>query len=252
MTAKSVPSSRNTAVGTVAARYLEVIHYVVHEGQVPRPSRLAEWLGVSAPTVTGVLHRLGDLGMLTTSPDRVPHLTAAGEGQAARIVRRHRIVERWLADELGLDWAAADEEAGPLAHHLSDRIVDLLFERMGRPSTCPHGNEIPGAGRLDRRLVSLLDLEPGVVAPISRISEVAEHEAPQLLLLLAREGLVIGEMVEVTGDGGSGAVTVHHGGRSTALGPSAASAVWVDLNQAAASARRGGAGHPGSAGNRPG
>lgn len=252
MTAKSMRSSRNTAVGPVAARYLEVIHYVVHEGEVPRPSRLAEWIGVSAPTVTGVLRRLADLGLLTTTPDRVPHLTEAGEREAAMIVRRHRIVERWLADELGLDWAAADEEAGTLAHHLSDRVVGLLYERMGRPSTCPHGNDIPGAPTPDRRLVSLLDLAPGLVAPISRISEVAEHEAPQLLLLLAHEGLVIGQPVEVTRDGGSGAVTVHHRGGSTALGRRPASAVWVDLNQAVASSPRVDAGRPDSAGTPPG
>jgi DtxR family Mn-dependent transcriptional regulator len=219
------------AVSATAARYLEAIYYIVHEGEPVRPSRLAEWLGVSPPTVTGVVQRLRDQGTVTIRPDHSLALTPPGELAAASIVRRHRVVERWLTDEMGLDWAAADAEAGRIAHYFSEQLVDRIFTKLGQPSTCPHGNDIPGVEGIPRRLVSLADLESGLVAPISRISEVAEHEAPQLLQLLDTEGLHLGEMVEVVRSSGSEAVSVLCRGRRTALGLGAATAVWVDLSR---------------------
>jgi DtxR family Mn-dependent transcriptional regulator len=218
-------------VSATAARYLEAIHYIIHEGEPVRPSRLAEWLGVSPPTVTGVVQRLRDQGQVTIRSDHSLALTPAGDRAAASIVRRHRVVERWLTDEIGLDWAAADTEAGRISHYFSEDLVDRIFTKLGQPSTCPHGNDIPGARSLTRRLVSLAELEPGVVAPISRISEVAEHEAPQLLRLLDAERLHLGKMVEVVRSSGSEAVTVVCRGHRTAMGLGAATAVWVDLSR---------------------
>jgi DtxR family Mn-dependent transcriptional regulator len=87
-------------------RYLEAIYYIQHEGEVPRPGRLAEWLGVSAPTVTVSLQRLARDGLVSIAGDRSVELTEKGAEAAATIVRRHRIVERWLTDVLGLDWAS--------------------------------------------------------------------------------------------------------------------------------------------------
>lgn len=234
MGAKYLSSSRNTAhdLSPVSSRYLEAIYYMTHEGESVRPSRLAEWLGVSAPTVTGVVQRLRDEGYLHVRTDRSIALTETGEAEAGAIVRRHRIVERWLADDIGLDWAAADLEAGRIAHFFSDDLVLRIFARLGRPSTCPHGNEIPGVESGKRRLVSLAELSPNVVAPIARISEVAEHQAPQLLRLLDREGLHLGELVSVQRSPGADAVTVIRGSRQTALGMGAAQSVWVDLSQA--------------------
>src|SRR5439155_21113976 len=89
-------------------RYLEAIYYIEHEHEVARPGRLAEWLGVSAPTVSISLHRLVRDGWIEVAADRSVQLSDAGGEAAAAIVRRHRIVERWLTDVLGLDWATAD------------------------------------------------------------------------------------------------------------------------------------------------
>jgi DtxR family Mn-dependent transcriptional regulator len=235
-----MPSSRNSDsdLSAVSARYLEAIYYMAHEGEPVRPSRLAEWLGVQAPTVTGVVQRMRDRGYLIIGSDRRLSLTAAGEEAAADIVRRHRVVERWLADEMGLDWATADQEAGRIAHSFSAELVGRLFERLGCPTTCPHGNEIPGAGCPPRELVSLAELGSDVLAPIARISEVAEHEAPQLLRLLDQEGLHLGEMVGVHRSAGAGAITVVRAGRHTSLGLGAARAVWVDVSRSRPGARR--------------
>jgi DtxR family Mn-dependent transcriptional regulator len=228
---RSAADGTDGVVSATTARYLEAIHYIIHEGEPVRPSRLAEWLGVSPPTVTGVVQRLRDQGQVTIGSDHSLALTPVGELAAASIVRRHRVVERWLTDEMGLDWAAADAEAGRISHYFSEDLVDRIFAKLGQPSTCPHGNDIPGARVLPRQLVSLAELEAGVMAPISRISEVAEHEAPQLLRLLDAEQLHLGEMVEVVRSSGSEAITVVCRGRRTAMGLGAATAVWVDLSQ---------------------
>ncbi|MHB1576635.1 MAG: metal-dependent transcriptional regulator [Candidatus Dormibacteria bacterium] len=236
-----MPSTRNSGPGlsVVAARYLEAIYYMAHEGEAVRPSRLAEWLGVRAPTVTGVVQRMRDRGYLVTAADHSLSLTDSGEEEAAEAVRRHRVVERWLADEVGLDWATADLEAGRIAHHFSSDLVSRLFKRLGKPTTCPHGNEIPGAGCPRRELRSLAELSPDVVAPIARISEVAEHEAPQLLRLLDQEGLHLEEMVGVQRSPGAGAITVVRDGRRTSLGLAAARVVWVDVSRGRREVRRG-------------
>ncbi|MBV8301257.1 MAG: metal-dependent transcriptional regulator [Candidatus Dormibacteraeota bacterium] len=192
-----------------------------------RPGRLAEWLGVAAPTVTVSLQRLARDGWVSVAPDRSVELTAPGGQAAAAIVRRHRILERWLTDVLGLDWAAADREAQSLAHGMSDLVLDRLDGLLGHPATCPHGNVIPGrrppAGR---PLVRLVDLEPGQRAPVARISEVAEHEAPQLLAVLGELAIRPGAVVEAGAphDGGHGVLIDE---REAVLDDAVARAVWV-------------------------
>src|SRR4029077_20787856 len=82
-------------------------------------------------------------------------LTAAGMKAAEAIVRRHRIMERWLTDALGLDWVTADEEAARLEHAVSEVVERRLYEALGRPRTCPHGNPIPGHSKAAAREVRL-------------------------------------------------------------------------------------------------
>jgi DtxR family Mn-dependent transcriptional regulator len=211
-------------------RYLEVIYYVAHEGEKVRPSRLAEWLGVSAPTVSVQLQRLQRDGWVSLAADRSVSLTHNGEAVATRIVRRHRLLERWLTDVLGLDWATADREAGRMAHGVSDVVLERLDERLGYPVTCPHGNAVPGRQVPDRVLVALPDLEPHTAARVARISEVAEHEAPDLLAFLDRHNLVPGSEVEIDEvDAGVGALAVNVGGKRVAIGTGRARVVWVEV-----------------------
>ncbi|MEA2616385.1 MAG: DtxR family transcriptional regulator, Mn-dependent transcriptional regulator [Chloroflexota bacterium] len=211
-------------------RYLECVYYIAHEGETVRPSRLADWLGVSAPTVSVNLQRLERDGWVGIARDRSVSLTPRGEEVAARIVRRHRLLERWLTDVLGLDWATADREAGRLAHGFSDLVLERLNSHLGEPVTCPHGNTIPGRPPRLHELIALADLEPNTPARIARISEVAEHEAPELLRLLDTHGLVPGAEVEIAEmDGGAGALAVSVGGHHVALGTSKARAIWVEV-----------------------
>jgi len=224
VSAADPPHQRSEA----AERYLEAIYYIEHEGEVPRPGRLAEWLGVSAPTVTVSLQRLARDGLVRIAEDRSVELTDSGSDAAATIVRRHRIVERWLTDVLGLDWATADLEAAQLTHGMSDLVLDRLDDRLGRPNTCPHGNLIPGRTPPEgRRLVRLVDLADGDHARVARISEVAEHEAPQLLHILDQRGIVPGIEVGVVARSAAGWL-LRAGSGEFQIDRTTASAVWVE------------------------
>jgi DtxR family Mn-dependent transcriptional regulator len=181
----------------VVGRYLEAIHYMEVEGETVRSARLADWLGVSRPTVTVALRRMTRDGMVRINSRKQIELTDRGRQAAAAIVRRHRIMERWLTDVLGLDWVAADEEAARLEHAVSDLVEHRLWETLGQPTSCPHGNPIPGYAELNRAEVRLSSLEPGARAAVSRISEVAEREAPTLLRYLLERRLVPGRRLEV-------------------------------------------------------
>ena len=214
-----------------AERYLETIYYIEHEGERARPGRLAEWLGVSPPTVSVSLQRLARDGWVTVAEDRSVQLTEAGSAAAAEVVRRHRIIERWLTDALGLDWVTADREAAALAHDLSDVVLDRLDSQLGHPSTCPHGNVIPGRRPpKGRPLIHLSEVAAGIRTRVARVSEVAEHDAPQLLGELHSAGIVPGVSVETLGaaPGGGARLRVGEVPAEVELSPTASRAVWVE------------------------
>lgn len=196
-------------VSVTIGRYLEAIFYIEAEGEVVRASRLADWLGVSQPTASATLQRMMREDLIEVSHAKAVTLTKSGRREAASIVRRHRIAERWLTDYVGLDWAQADEEASRLEHAFSDGVADRLLELIGRPTTCPHGNPIPGvnAPRFPERALSTL--LSGETSHVQRISEVAEHEAPELLRFLGEHGFRTGVAVTtIDASRAAGTVTV--------------------------------------------
>lgn len=210
-------------------RYLEAIYCIAAEGEIVRPSRLTYWLDVSAPTVSDAVQRLKRDGWVEIASDRSITLTETGDRVATEIVRRHRILERWLTDSLGFDWAAADAEADRLSSAMSNEVVAQIDASMGFPSTCPHGNVIPGRVSPYGVLIALADLEPGTLVTIRRISEVAEHEARALLLMLAEHGIHEGSEVAVTHtDLGPNDVEIVISGKLLTLSIEAARLIWVD------------------------
>lgn len=224
-TARTVRSLRDETV----KHYLETIFYIDFEEQRVRPSRIAEWMSVSPATVSTTLKSLEAAGWVRVDADRSIALTPKGRRVAEEIVRSHRLLERWLTDGLGLDWAAADQEAQNLAPVFSKELADRLDRHLGNPSTCPHGNVIPGREAPYGTLTSLADLEPSTPAHVRRISEVAEHDAPDLLRLLHSSGIAIGTLVQVTGARGTtGAVSLRAGRRTMALGTDVARSIWVE------------------------
>jgi DtxR family Mn-dependent transcriptional regulator len=210
-------------------KYLEAIYYIAGEGEVVRPSRLAYWLSVSAPTVSNALVRLKRDGWIDIGSDRSVTLTDSGTATATSLVRRHRILERWLTDVLGFDWASADVEADRISSAISDAVVDQIDTTMGSPSTCPHGNVIPGRDARYGVLVALADLEPGIPATVRRISEVAEHEAPALLAMLAEHGIHEGSEVRVVESNvGPNDLALSVAGEELTLSLGAAQLIWVE------------------------
>lgn len=181
----------------VVSRYLEAIYYMQAEAELVRSARLADWLSVSRPTVTVALRRMTRDGMVRLNGRKEIELTERGRQAAAAIVRRHRIMERWLTDALGLDWVTADEEAARLEHAVSELVEGRLWEALGRPTSCPHGNPIPGHAELREDEVRLSTLDEESTAAVSRISEVAEREAPALLRYLLERRLVPGTSLHV-------------------------------------------------------
>jgi DtxR family Mn-dependent transcriptional regulator len=212
----------------VVAHYLEAIYYMWSEGEPLRSARLADWLGVSRPTVTVAVRRMAGYGMVRMNKRKEIELTAVGRRAAEAIVRRHRIMERWLTDGLGLDWVTADEEAARLEHAVSEVVERRLYEVLGRPTTCPHGNPIPGYSKALPREVRLASLGSGSKASVSRVSEVAEREAPTLLNYLHERGLTPGREVAVMEvDEVARTIRVRTGKRSVTLSHDTAAKLWV-------------------------
>jgi DtxR family transcriptional regulator, Mn-dependent transcriptional regulator len=143
-------------------------------------------------------------------------------------VRRHRIMERWLTDGLGLDWVTADEEAARLEHAVSDVVEKRLYEVLGHPATCPHGNPIPGYSETEPNEVRLTKLPEGARASITRVSEVAEREAPLLLAYLHERKLIPGQRIAVVEVDDIGrTLRVKAGARQVTLSQDTAAKLWV-------------------------
>ena len=178
-------------------KYLEAIYVLGGEGQSVIGARIAEYLGVTPPTVTQTLKRLEREGYIQISAEKEISLTEKGMEASESIVRKHRLIERFLADMLGFDWVTAHEEAGNLEHAISPRVEQRLFEVLNHPTTCPHGNPIPGTAWQEAPGGRPLDeCQPGDRVVINRILEHVEDIRP-LLEFLDQRGLVPGADLEV-------------------------------------------------------
>ena len=212
----------------VVSRYLEAIYYMWAENEPLRSARLADWLGVSRPTVAVGLRRMTRDGLARMNGRKEIELTEAGMSAAESIVRRHRIVERWLTDALGFDWVTADAEAARLEHAVSDVVERRLYEALGRPATCPHGNPIPGYSESSPREMRVSALAAGARASITRVSEVAEREAPLLLAYLLQRDLTPGREIAVSETDEVGrTLTVRVAERDVTLSHDTASKIWA-------------------------
>lgn len=210
------------------SRYLEAVYYMWSEKEPLRSARLADWLGVSRPTVAVGLRRMTRDGLVRMNGRKEIELTTDGMRAAEAIVRRHRIMERWLTDALGLDWVTADAEAARLEHAVSDVVERRLYEVLGRPKTCPHGNPIPGYTEAAPQEVRLSSLHEGDRAAITRVSEVAEREAPPLLAYLHQRSVVPGrQIVVIEADDLGKTVRVRVDEREVTLSHDTASKVWA-------------------------
>lgn len=205
--------------------YLEAVHELEEEGTPVIQARLAERLDHSAPAVSEMVRRLRDEGYLAMS-GRTLSLTDSGRSLAEGVVRKHRLAERLLTDIIGLPWASAHVEACRWEHVISDEVAERLDLLLGHPTTCPHGNPIPGSGPDRRQLVSLAGVASGSRVRLEQVTEQVEIDHSALTYLMD-QGFLPGVEAEVIARGPDGTLLLSVGERSVALGPSLAAQLWV-------------------------
>ena len=207
--------------------YLEAIHALDEEGVPVIQARLVERLGHSAQTVSETVHRLSADGYLERSGSGRPLLlTERGRLRAESVVRKHRLAERLLTDIIGLDWYKAHIEAGRWEHVISDEVEERLVAILDNPTTCPHGNPIPGSGAKVRTLRALSDALPGDHVRLERVTEVVEIDM-ELLSWLDTNGFRPGTDAQVRAKSPDGTLTLEVEGETLALGPALASQLFV-------------------------
>jgi DtxR family Mn-dependent transcriptional regulator len=207
--------------------YLQLIYKMVQERRPVLASRLAERFGVSLPTVLGTLQRMTRDGLIESDEKRQIGLTARGLGLAESMVRRQRLAERFLVDVLGLDWAEANVEAHLLEHAISPKVEARLSALLKSPTTCPHGNPIPGTGAATpRHLAPLAAGQPGEVFVVERLAEDAEGDV-DFLVFLAQHGVMPGRRLTVVeATRAAGTVTLQGEAGPVTLGLTAAERVF--------------------------
>ena len=166
---------------TPVEEYLQAVHYLKEEGTQPIQARIAERLGRSAPSVSEMLERLTDDGYVRRE-GRVVELTDKGSLLAEKVVRKHRLAERLLADVIGLEWHKVHREAGRWEHVISDDVEARLVQLLGDPATCPHGNPIPGSATPSSQAAQhpLAEAAVGAAILVARISEDVEMDMDAL------------------------------------------------------------------------
>ncbi len=167
---------------------------------------LGDWLGVTPSSASGMLKKLDDLRLVSYEPYRGVHLSEVGWRAALRVVRRHRLIELFLAQTLGLSWDRVHDEAETLEHGLSAGLCEVIAAKLGDPRTDPHGDPIPTPdGRvIETPSVHLGSLRPGQRSRLVRVSD----RDPAVLRLLTAYGVALGDDLRVRDTDPSGAVTV--------------------------------------------
>ncbi len=185
------------ALTATVEEYLETIYNMAAEQEIVIGARLAEKFSVSPPTVTEMLKRLVRDGYILMDQRRQVKLTEAGYKAAEAVLRRHRLTERFLVDMLGMQWHEVHEEACRLEHFISGAVEQRVLTSLNFPTTCPHGNPIPGqvpSARTylqDQHAIRLSTVAPGELVKILCISEVVEDEEG-LIHYLHEKGLTPG------------------------------------------------------------
>jgi DtxR family transcriptional regulator, Mn-dependent transcriptional regulator len=205
--------------------YCEAIFELREDDVEVIQARIAERLEVSRPAVSEMIRRLEGQGLVQIDRGRID-LTDSGRELGERVVRRHRLAERLLTDVLGLSWSEAHAEAGKWEHVISDRVEGAIVHLLGEPTTCPHGNPIPGSGYQPPDAVALARVATGGAFTITRIPEELEF-TPGLLEFLEHAALVPGAHGVVASAGTSGGLVVEVDGQSVDVDDFAAERILV-------------------------
>lgn len=205
--------------------YCETIFELSEEGVHVVQARIAERLEVSRPSVSEMVKRLNAEGLVELDGSRI-RLTAAGRTLGERVVRRHRLAERFLVDILKLSWADAHHEAGKWEHVISPAVEEAMVALLGDPTTCPHGNPIPGSGYQASSTRPLASVDVGAGFVVERIPESLEFQ-PGVLEFLQECHITPGAEGSITATAPDGTVTLMIDGRTFGVGAFAADRILV-------------------------
>ena len=204
-------------------------------GELLPMGAMAAAMRVTPGTATAMVKALAESGLVDYEPRGGVRLTSKGEKLALHVLRRHRLVELFLVEVLGLDWSEVDEEAEELEHAISDMVLEKIDSLLGHPQVDPHGDPIPSAkGKVARRmLMSLAKCDLGRPMRVARVMD----QNPQFLQFVDRHSLKPGTEIVVLGrDHLADAVAIHPRNQpSLTIGTAAAAKILVEAIGAAAS-----------------
>lgn len=206
--------------------YLKAIYRLERDGEgAVSTSRLAGAMEVTAPTVTSMMGNLEEDGFVEREKYTGVRLTPEGETVALEVIRHHRLLETFLAEHLGYDWAEVHDEAERLEHHISEEFEQRVADTLGYPRVDPHGDPIPGPDLdvLDEGRPTLAECEEDAIVRVERV----RHGTPDVLEYLAESGVRPGTQLTVTEIAPFGMVTAEAGGNEVALPAEVANLVHV-------------------------
>lgn len=173
-------------LSTTIENYLSLMYVLERDKEPVLGVRLAELMNVTPPTVTNTLKRMVRDGLITMDKNGT-RLTRAGKQSARTVLRRHMLTE-WMMARM-LPWSKLHEEAHNLEHAISSQVETALFEELGYPQTCPHGNPLPGCEESVSDWLPLTEISAGQTVTIRRVHELAEYNL-ELLAFLEKKGLM--------------------------------------------------------------
>jgi DtxR family Mn-dependent transcriptional regulator len=176
--------------------YLALLYVFERDGHPAIATRLAEQLGVSLPTATATVKRMVRDGWVSVDEKKTIHLTPDGNQKARSVMRRHYLIEAMLRQMLDVPWSQVHQEAHAMEHVISEDTLQRMQKTLANPSTCPHGNPLPGEEKLIAHWVKLSEMKPDESGVIRRIHEFAEDNA-ELMAFLEKNGLMPGANIVV-------------------------------------------------------
>ncbi len=209
--------------------YLEVIYYLAARNEPVIAARLARWMGVQPPTVTHIVKQLEEKQLIQRDARGEITLTPEGFTLAEHMVRRHRILERFLVDVMKLPWHLIHEEAVRLEHALSPTMEAQITALVGHSTTCPHGNPIPGNIEGYPGSTRLDAARPGHSFTVLRILEEAEEDS-DLIKYLQSNDLVPGASFEISDSSPAYGVTLQRPGMTLTISPEVAELLYGEVD----------------------
>jgi DtxR family Mn-dependent transcriptional regulator len=209
-------------VTEIVEEYVEGIYRLQECGEEVTIGKLASYMCVSPGSASTMVKKLAKMGLARHTPYKSVQLTGKGERLAKQLTRTHRILKRFLVDVVGLPWNNVHELACKLEHYVSPEVIELIYEKLNRPKTCPHGSPIDPDE--DDHTFQLSQTPPGVRVRLVKIT----NERYEFLRFLEEVGLLPGTLLTVKGK--NDLMDLMHlqvGGRSLTIGPEITQHLWV-------------------------